>query len=228
MRLDKLESTFLKYLVENQVVCGDPLPTLAAISDELGVSVGKLREEVSYARAAELISIKPRVGMRREPFDFLPIVLPSILFALASGDATFEQFSQLRRAIEASLWPVAVPLLEPDDIARLRALIAEGWAKLRANPITIPHSEHRAFHLGIFSRLDNPFVRGLLEAYWEVYAASEFNRYQTYAYWDAVWSYHEQIVDALAAGDAETGLRLLVEHFGLLKIHNHQPISNGH
>jgi hypothetical protein len=37
-----------------------------------------------------------------------------------------------------------------------------------------------------------------------------------YRYWVDVWTYHEQIVDALRANDFERGRRLLNEHFALL------------
>ena len=44
MRLDKLDSEFLKYLTEHHVNPGDRLPSLTEIGDEMGVSVGTLRE----------------------------------------------------------------------------------------------------------------------------------------------------------------------------------------
>ena len=62
--------------------------------------------------------------------------------------------------------------------------------KLSQDRIQIPHPEHRAFHLTIYSRLHNPFVLGLLEAYWDGYEAVELNTYADYGYLQEVWSYH--------------------------------------
>ena len=45
MRLDKLDSDFLHYLIEHHVDPGDKLPSLNEIGDAMGVSVGKLREQ---------------------------------------------------------------------------------------------------------------------------------------------------------------------------------------
>jgi DNA-binding FadR family transcriptional regulator len=203
--------------VTHTIAPGDPLPTLAEISTELKISVGKLREQVEYARQLELISVRPRVGMHREPFSFLPAVLPMILLSMATGEATFTQISQLRQALEIGLWDQAVSQLDSADIADLRTLIATANRKLNAQHIQIPYSEHRQFHLGIFRRLENPFVQGLLEAYWEAYEAAEITRYMRYEYWSNVWAYHAKIVDHVADGDFAAGREALIAHFNLLK-----------
>ena len=217
MRIYKLDSDFLHYLIEHHVDPGDKLPSLNEIGDAMGVSVGKLREELAVARGLGVVSVRPRLGIQREPFDFAEAVLPAILFGLATGEATFAQLSRLRRTIETSFWGEAVVCLTADDRLHLRNVVARAWAKLRGEPIHIPNAEHRQLHLTIFGRLDNPFVYGLLVAYWDAYDASELTRFQSYQYWTDVWSYHEQIVDALCADDFERGRQLLNEHFALLQ-----------
>lgn len=217
MRLDKLNSPFLQYLIDHNIESGVELPTLAEISTDLGMSVGKLREEVAYARKLGLLAIKPRVGMRRNQFDFLPAILPSILFSLTTGEAQFEHLSQLRRAIEEGLWHNAIATMQPEDYVKLHAIIAQAKQKLANERIIIPHQEHRDFHITFFERFDNPFVHGVLTAYWDVYEARSFGRYQTYEYWQEVWRYHQLIVDSAESGDIAQSLAYLQEHFRLLK-----------
>ncbi|HEY1407390.1 MAG TPA: FCD domain-containing protein [Promineifilum sp.] len=216
MRLEKLDSEFLKYLIAHHAIPGDRLPALTEIGDDMGVSVGKLREELAVAREMGLVSVRPRLGIQREPFDFAEAILPPILFSLATGEASFSQLSRLRQMIEVSFWEEAVVLLTPDDKAALAQLIRSAWAKLRGDPIHIPNGEHRQLHLTIFSRLDNPFVQGFFVAYWDAYDASELTRFMRYRYWVDVWTFHERIVEALCANDFERGRRLLIEHFSLL------------
>lgn len=216
MRINKLGSEFLNYLIAQDVEPGERLPTLAEISQEIGISVGKLREQLEVARSLGLVSVRPRVGVHREPFDFLPAVRSSALFALATEEATFTHFNELRRAIETCLWSPAVVCLTDEDKERLQAIVARAQDKLEGEPVHIPNEEHRQLHLTIFSRLDNPFVKGILEAYWDMYEASELTRLASYQYWLDVWRYHERIVDAIWEGDYERGRRLLIEHFELL------------
>ncbi len=224
----KLDSPFLTYLVQNGVLSGDRLPTLAEISHEMGVSIGKLREEVGLARAWGLVSLRPRVGMQREPFDFAAIMLPAVLFGLSTGDITFQQLSQLRRGLETSLWQDAVQSLLPEDLRQLRALVAAAQAKLQAAQVEIPFAEHRDLHLTIFSRLQNPLVTGLLSVYWEAYQASEITRYNSYYYWVEVWSYHDAIVSALENQAFDQGRALLIEHFNLLPQSPLLMVRDGH
>ena len=79
-----------------------------------------------------------------------------------------------------------------------------------------PRSTHRTFHLKIFSRLDNPFVFGLLEAYWDAYEAVKLNSYADLSYLQEVWRYHEKIASLIATGDAEGSLNAFIEHTKLL------------
>ena len=216
MQLSKLDSQFLNYLIEAQIAPGERVPTLQEIGNELGISVGKLREQLEVARNLGLVSVRPRVGIQREPLDFSKAILPSVLFSLGTGEASFIQFSQLRRAIETELWLEAVVLLTEDDKACLHEIISQAWHKLRGEPIHVPNGEHRQFHLKIYNRLENPFVQGVLASYWDAYEASELTRFANYQYWLDVWSYHEKIAEALCTNEFDRGRQLLVEHFDLL------------
>jgi DNA-binding FadR family transcriptional regulator len=216
MTIPKLNSELLAYLIRHEVAPGDRLPALPELAVQLGVSVGKLREQLEVARHLELISVRPRHGMRRESFSFLPGIRASLLFSLASGEGDFQQFSQLRRIIETNLWDEAVVLLTEADKRHLQDLVAKAWEKLRSDPVHIPNGEHRDLHLTIFSRLENPFAQGFLQAYWDAYDTIELTRLADLHYWLAVWQYHEQIVEALCANNWVRGRQLLVEHFDLL------------
>jgi DNA-binding FadR family transcriptional regulator len=108
-------------------------------------------------------------------------------------------------------------LLRPEDVDRLERLVAQAWEKLRGSPIQIPHAEHKALHLTVFSRLPNQLVRALIEAYWEAYEAVGLSLFADYAYLREVWTYHEVMVTSIRAGDYEAGLQALVRHTGLLR-----------
>ncbi len=211
-----LRSEFLSYLLDNGLHPGDRLPSLSARSQEIGVSVGKLREQMEAARILGLVEASPRRGITRTAYNFLPPVRLSLLAALTIDRRYFQAFSSLRVHLEMAYWDEAVPLLTDDDRAHLRELIAKAQEKLAPPRVRIPHVEHRDLHLTIFGRLQNPFVLGLLEAYWDAYEAVELNAYADYAYLQAVWQYHEQIVCAIDAGEIARGKVLLREHMDLL------------
>jgi DNA-binding FadR family transcriptional regulator len=214
-----LSSDFLNYLAAtntNGDDC-DRLPSLQALSKELGVSVSSLREQMEVARALGLVEAKPRTGLRRLPFSFFPAVVQSLSYAVAIDQEYFLKFADLRRNVEAAYWYQAVPLLTEVDQQYLQQLMDEAWEKLRGTPIQIPQLEHRQLHLTIYQRLDNPFVSGILEAYWEAYEAVGLNLYAGYAYLEEVWTYHQRMVDGILSGDLEAGYRAMIEHTDLIR-----------
>ena len=213
---DRIDYQFLQYLIEKKLEPGDRLPSLSDLSVELGVSVGKLREQLEVARLLGYVSVRPRLGIRREAYDFYPAANASMMFGLATGEATFNQISELRKVLEANMWPQAVACLTEADKAKLRLIVTQAWEKLQGEQVHIPNGEHRQLHLTIFCRLENPFVVALLRSYWDAYEETELTRFADYGYWLKVWDYHERIVDAICQGEYDCGHKLLVEHFQLL------------
>jgi len=209
-------SGFLRYLAANGQRLGGRLPPLSKISSELGVSVASLREQLEVARSLGLIDVKPKTGIRVLPYSFRPSVSRSLYYAIEVNSEYFYSYSNLRKHIETSYWYEATALLQQEDLQKLLLLIQKAKEKLDQQPIQIPHQEHRDLHLTIYNQLSNPFVLGILEAYWEVYEAIGLSIYTDYEYLKEVWCYHEKMVNAVNEGDYSGGYRYLRDHMDLL------------
>ncbi len=232
MPQQQLSSVFLQYLARyappggaarnGSATNGGPvpgsvqLPSLNEMSRELGVSVALLREQLEVARAIGLVEVRPRTGIRRLPYSFLPAVRQSLAYAITVDETHFMLYSDVRIHLEAAYWQDAASRLTPEDHQELKRLVARAWEKLNGQPIEIPHPEHRQLHMGIYRRLNNPFVLGLLEAYWEAYEAVGLNLYTDIDYLQEVWRYHQQMVDAICDGDYDRGYAALLQHKDLL------------
>lgn len=209
-------SEFLRYLASHEETQGS-LPTLNELSRELGISVAGLREQLEVARALGLVEVRPRTGTRRLDYSFAPAVKQSLMYALALKQSHFEKYSELRNHIEAAYWDEAVTLLTEDDKHELEKIITRAFDKLRGSPVQVPHEEHRKLHLLIYSRLNNPFVTGLLEAYWEAYEAVGLNMYAGgMDYLEEVWGFHKTMVESICKGNYAEGRNALVTHIDLL------------
>jgi DNA-binding FadR family transcriptional regulator len=210
-------SEFLRYLATNEEA-ESGLPTLNDLSQELGVSLASLREQLEVARALGLVEIKPgRGGTRRRSFSFTPAIRQSLGYALALGNGHFQKYAELRNHVESAYWHEAVEELTDKDKKELQALVALAWDKLRRTPIQVPHEEHRNLHLLIYSRLENPFVTGILEAYWDAYEAMRLNMLTGgYDYLEEVWQYHQKMVEAICKNDFKAGYEALITHTDLL------------
>lgn len=208
-------SEFLRYLATHEEV-ENGLPSLKNLSVELGVSVASLREQLEVARSLGLVEVRPRTGMRRKPYSFAPAVMQSLNYAITVDKDHFLAFADLRQHIETAYWHQAVRALSPEDHDTLQELVARAWKKLHGNPIEIPHPEHRELHLTIYRRLNNPFVTGLLQSYWDAYETVGLNFFTDYNYLTQVWTYHQQMVDAICNNDADAGYKALCEHTDLI------------
>ena len=221
----KLSNEFLQYLASscNGDAESTRLPSINDLSRELGISVASLREQLEVAKALGFVDVRPRTGIRRLPYTFLPAVQQSLSYAIEIDRSYFETFSELRNHIEAAYWYEAVALLLSEDQIYLQNLMKRAWEKLRSPQVKIPHFEHRQLHMGIFRRLDNPFVLGMLEAYWDAYEAVGLNMYAGYDYLQRVWEYHQRMVDAVCSSEFDVGYQALVEHKDLIY---HRPVSS--
>ena len=210
-------SEFLRYLAQHEEINGQRLPTLNDLSHELGVSMASLREQLEVARALGLVEVRPRTGTKRLPYSFAPAVRQSLRYALTLNNEHFQKYSELRNHIEGAYWHEAVQLLTEEDKEELQNLLARAKEKLNGAPIQIPHEEHRKLHMVIYQRLENPFVTGLLEAYWDAYEAVGLNVFAGgLSYLEEVWEYHTQMVEAICNNDYEAGYQALIQHTDLL------------
>ena len=216
-------SEFVRYLAQHEEANEGQLPPLSELSCELGVSIASLREQLEVARALGLVEVKPRTGIKRLPYTFTPAVRQSLRYALIRHNEIFSKYSELRNHIESAYLHEAVRLLTEDDMQELQALLAQAKEKLNGSPIQIPHEEHRKLHMAIYQRLENPFVAGLLEAYWDAYEAVGLNVFAGgLSYLEEVWEYHTQMIEAICKKDYEAGYQALIQHTDLLY---HRPES---
>lgn len=123
-------SEFLRYLAQHEEINGGQLPTLTALSQELGVSIASLREQLEVARALGLVEVKPRRGTKRLPYSFTPAVRQSLRYALLLNNEHFQKYSELRNRVEGAFWHEAVQLLTDDDKQELQKLLALANKKL--------------------------------------------------------------------------------------------------
>lgn len=213
---NNLLSKFLMYLAKQAKSGVIALPSISDLAEELDMSVTTLREELQVARAMGLVEVKPRTGIKILPYSFTPSVLKSLAFCVRLNQGNFRQFSDMRNHIEASYWYQAVSKLLDEDIKALNEIIKKAKEKLALDPIQLPHEEHRKLHLTIYKRLDNVFVLGILEAYWDLYEAVGLSVYEDRSYLERVWNYHQQMVESINQSNFLSGYQSLIAHMDLL------------
>jgi DNA-binding FadR family transcriptional regulator len=222
MLKDMLPYDVLQYIVQEGLQTSDTgelikLPAIGDLAKELHVSRGKLREEMIAAQAYGAVEMRPGDGTYVRPFDFYAPIRTLVLYSIAGDRGNFDRFYRLRARLEIGFWEEAARALTPQDHKVLYSILDRAQSKLEGEQVEIPHEEHRQLHLHIFGRLDNPFVQGLLQAYWDAYEAVGLHRYFDLSYFERMWSWHREMVDALSTGEDERGREVLIRHFTLIE-----------
>lgn len=198
---------------------GIRIPSLKELSKSSGVSIASLREQLEIAKTLGLVRVRPKVGIQKLPYSFGPAVSQSLNYALMVDRKHFEDFADLRRHVEADYWHIAVELLTIEDKNELKEILANAQAKLELSIPEIPHEEHRELHLVIFRRINNPFVTGILEAYWDAYESIGLGIIKEFDYLKNVWKYHEKIVNAICSNQFDLGYKEFLEHMDMIQLH---------
>ena len=213
-----LSSDFLNYIVRQGYRPGDRLPSIQELTGDshLDISANKVREQLEVARTMGWVEVRSKRGTRLKQYEFTSAVRFSALYGLACGEH-FEAFASLRNRVEAAYWLEACVRLGSDDLDTMQDCIDSATEKLNSPPIHIPNPEHRRFHLTVFKHLDNVFVLGILEAYWDLYEAVAISQYTDYSYLQRVWDFHSLILQRIRAGRFDEAQRAFVEHTRLLR-----------
>lgn len=192
------------------------LPPMDELADQLGVSRGKVREDLLVAQAFGLVEMRPGDGTYVRRPEFYDILRPIVLYSVKQDKHNLDYLQSMRAELEIAFWEPAVSALTESEVAELFALCDAAETKLHAPQIEVPQTEHRRLHVLLFSHLENPFVRAVLRVYWDAYEVAGLHRYFALDYHLRVWSLHRAIVQSIVDRDYERGRRLLREHFHLL------------
>jgi DNA-binding FadR family transcriptional regulator len=211
-------SEFMQYIASLTEDGDGRVPPLSELSQMLGISVATLREQLEVARMMGIVEVKPKAGIHKLGYSFKPAVMTSLTYALASESAPFTQYANLRKHIEASYFIEATQSLTGEDKRELETVVQRAEEKLRRRPVAIPTAEHHEFHMLIYRRLDNPFVTGLLEAYWELYKAAGFEIYPDLEYVNRIWQYHRKTVELIKERQYDLAHQALMEHMELIAL----------
>jgi DNA-binding FadR family transcriptional regulator len=212
INLTEKQKTFLDYLIEFNKDKNREIPSIQEISEDLGISTATLREQMELAKNLGFITAQPRKGVELLPYKFTPAASKSLYYAVNLDYAYFFQYSEVRSHLEKAYFLESVEKLSKEDLKKIQKFVYSAFDKLNGDPVRIPHEEHRSYHLAFYSRQQNIFLTGILEAYWDVYEYMGLNLYTDLEYLKNVWAYHEKIIDLCIEEKIKEAYELLGKH----------------
>lgn len=214
--ISQKQDQFLEYLISHHEHNDGSIPSIKRISEDLEISAASARERLELAKTIGLIDAQPRKGIEILPYSFYPAVVKSLYCGIKMDKTLFQQFSDFRNQLEKAYFIRAAGSLTDRDRKNLEELVSRAKHKLNSSPAQIPHNEHRNFHLLIYKHLDNIFVTGCLEAFWDVYELVGMNLYEDLEYLQRVWNFHEDISSHITQENLELAAKSLSEHMEMI------------
>lgn len=204
-----LEDRVLAHFHDAGLRPGDIVPAEIELASELNVGRPALREALG---ALEVIGIvQSRQGARRTLGTFdMGAVIRTLTIGIVPDLEALRSLLEVRRVLEIGFFPQAAIKLSPEDIGHMRSLTDTMQAKASRGEVFV--AEDQAFHAAIYSHLDNPILRGLLEAFWELFDHMGAET-RTGTNLPATAAAHARIADALAAGELALAVHHLNSHF---------------
>jgi GntR family transcriptional repressor for pyruvate dehydrogenase complex len=135
-----------RYIVENRLRPGDPLPPERQIQQQLGISRASVREALRTLQMLGLVEARRGKGLFVKELDLQPMVhaLTSTL-ELIDGVA-FGHLVDVRKALELELAEVAAQRRKAADLARLATSLTAMQQALAAGDVAGALSEDLRFH----------------------------------------------------------------------------------
>ena len=209
-------SPVLKYIAD-ATRQDESIPSISELSSQLGISTASVREQLEVPKALGFVEVRTRTGIQKRDFCLTRALTLSMTYGLSVDPELFHEYSAMRQQLEIANWYEACALLEKSHVQELQNLVERANWKINQRPVIIPTQEHRKFHLTIYRPLNNRVLNSVLETYWDLYEASRIYYYRNHEYLESVWSYHRQMLDAIASKAYEKGYEALVTHFDLMK-----------
>lgn len=188
---------------------GDPLPGEVELAHRLAVSRPQLREALRMLEALGVVH--SRQGARRTWLGFSTSVFAQQLaITLGPTARSVAELLEIRQALETSLLPRAIVLIDADRLAQLEVL-ADRMVDLATSgkPFT---REDQQFHSLLLAPLENELLDGLLSTFWSVFGDFAEN-HPTEEDPVPVAQMHGRIVRAIRNRDARLAVHEMDAHF---------------
>ena len=167
-----------------------------ALSNELGVSRGPIREAIGRLAAEGLVTVRPRRG--------------AVVRSLSKDE--FLELYQVREALEIMAVRLAVPRLRPDDLARLDDLIATMSVDAARNAVEAFFEANAAFHAFLVEISGNGKLRELYGQLLGQMGPYRMRSLTLRGNLQRSVAEHAAIARAARRGDVERAAQLMAEH----------------
>ena len=205
-----VQDSLKRYIADNALRGGDPLPAEGDLARTLGVGRNSVREAIKALESLGMLETRRGIGVFVREFS-LDALIDNLPYGLGRSLRDIEEIIEIRRTLETAMIEQAVRRIPDTDVAELRAIADAMEARARRGESFA--EEDQRFHSVLFRCLDNRMLILLIEVFWRAFhrAARSFDTGNPDPV--ATWRDHAEIVDAVARRDVAAARRRLADHY---------------
>jgi DNA-binding FadR family transcriptional regulator len=200
-----------RYIVENNLKPGDPLPPEGELARLLGVGRNSVREAIKALEALGILDVRVGAGLSVRDANLDPMI-DGLSYAMLLDFELYSDVREARRYLEQGTVNRVIEGVSDEQLENLRRILDE-WRPLAAEG-QYAIAQDRAFHEALWANLGNRFLMSVLETFWSAYERL-LERSVVTGPADAVVHHasHVAIYEALARRDAEALRQTQTDHY---------------
>ncbi|MGH6860144.1 MAG: FadR/GntR family transcriptional regulator [Phyllobacterium sp.] len=211
---DGVSDAIAAALFDGRISPGEPLPPEGEIAREFGVSKPIAREALRQLTAAGLIFTQQGKVARAKALSGEP--MERIYgYAVRSSLKRLREANEMRRVIESGIARLAAERRDAVGLETMRQALADMRASL-LEPAAFTEADI-LFHLGLALATGNAMIRvqmeGMRSVQREVSELFSRRAHRTDADWRATIERHQDVYEAILAGDAQRAEEKIRSHF---------------
>jgi DNA-binding FadR family transcriptional regulator len=208
-----VQESLKRFVAENGLSGGDPLPAEGDLARSLGVSRNSVREAIKALESLGMLETRRGIGVFVRDFS-LEALIDNLPYGLGRSLRDIEEIIEIRRTLETAMIAEAIERMPAEDLAELNEILAA--MRRHAERGESFAREDQRFHAVLFRGLGNRMLIRLIEVFWHAFwRVADFINV---ANPDPMrtWRDHADIVDAVARKDvAEARARLAAHYHGI-------------
>lgn len=228
-RSAQLVQEIARYILDQGLIIGDPIPPEPELQRILGCSRNSIREAIKVMEAVGMVEVRRGTGTFVAGDPLAPLT-PALTFqgmlSLNSGGGEAKDIITLRRGLEVAFLPVVMARISADEAVRSQLIsqlqtTVDAMAEAERNGESTVELDHR-FHNQLFEPLDSRTLKQLNDAILNVYfsllqsVAEKMGEHPVFGsdpFNVPLAAAHQGIVDALAVGNSEEAVEKLITHY---------------
>ncbi|KKO77485.1 GntR family transcriptional regulator [Corynebacterium minutissimum] len=204
-----------KFIQDNALKPGDTLPTESELCAELGFSRSSVREAIRILTTLDIVEVRHGTGTFVSGTSLKALVQGLIFRATLDADDNLETLRnvvEIRQAIDLAIGQEITTKPDPSKLDQLSAIVEKMSAK-REQGLNFAE-EDREFHQVLLSEIDNPIIRELNDAFWQVHMnVIPLRKLEEPQDFSRTVRAHQDIVDALQDNDLKKYQASVLRHY---------------